>query len=66
MQLIGGAVFAHVQLHACATARLQVPAAKELAVYVVDGDIRLGVQALPTGTLALLGPAMKAMKLVGG
>ena len=55
MQLSGGGVFANARLDAGATARLQVPAAKELAVYVADGEISVGGQALPTGTLALLG-----------
>ena len=44
----------YVELQIDAGASVELPRTEELAVFVVDGDIRIDGQAIPTGSLAVL------------
>ncbi len=44
----------YVELQIDAGASVELPRTEELAVFVIDGDIRIDGQAIPTGSLAVL------------
>jgi redox-sensitive bicupin YhaK (pirin superfamily) len=66
MGLSGGAVFARVRLEAGATVSLDVDAALELGVYVLQGEVDIGGTILGKGMLGNLGDGTRLMVTAQG